>query len=148
MFQRVQRSANVQLRLGDLLAKHLAAANMLGRAQIVKEVHRKTGKTVPIATTSRMRSHFDDDADLSLGFRLDLPAGDSAQYLRGLTSVSSATFDGLSSQYKKDAFMLSRQVAPDGRKLFELAPPVVPAAVANAARAAAVESAVVAEEKK
>ena len=49
----MMRDTAVQHRLGDLLAKHMAAANLLGRAQIAKEVQRKTGAVVPIATSSR-----------------------------------------------------------------------------------------------
>jgi len=104
------RDSAIQYKLGDLLARHMAAANLLGRAQIVKEVHRKTGKVVPIAASSRLRVRFDeddDDTDLTAGFSLDLPAGNAADYLRGLTPVTKQTFDGLSAQYQKDAFTVA-----------------------------------------
>ena len=105
----------VQHRLGELLAQHMAAANLLGRTQVVKEVHRKTGIVVPIATSSRLHSQIhrsarfaeDDDSDLSAGFSLNLPADNAADYLRGLTPVTRDTFDGLSAQYKRDAFTVA-----------------------------------------
>ena len=37
------RSNAIQHKLGELLAEHLAAANLLGRTQIQREVYRKTG---------------------------------------------------------------------------------------------------------
>ena len=99
----------VQHRVGDLLARHLAAANLLGRAQIVREVKRKTGKRVEIAASSRLHGahHFAEEDTGSIGFSLDLPNDDAADYIRGLTPVTKDTFDGLSSQYKKDAFTLA-----------------------------------------
>lgn len=107
MFQRAIRSTNVQLKLGELLAQHMAAANMLGRAQIAKDVQRKTGKVIPIATSSRLHVRFDESDDLSAGFAFNLPSGASADYLRNLTPVTKMTFDGLSSQYQKDAFTVA-----------------------------------------
>jgi SPP1 gp7 family putative phage head morphogenesis protein len=110
------RSDNIQMKIGDLLARHMAAANLLGRSQIAREVYRKTGKVIPIATTSRHHSgkrhfiHFDeadDTDDLSLGFSLKLPADGSANYLRNLTPVTRDTFDGLTTQYKRDAFTVA-----------------------------------------
>lgn len=121
------RDNAVQARLGDLLAKHMAAANLLGRAQIVKEVHRKTGLAVPLATSSRLKSRLnlgpshtarfaEDDqddaadptaADISAGFSLNLPADGAAGYLRDLTPVTKETFDGLSAQYRRDAFTVA-----------------------------------------
>jgi SPP1 gp7 family putative phage head morphogenesis protein len=112
------RDTAVQQRLGDLLARHMAAANLLGRTQIVQDVHRKTGKVVPIATSSRFRQHHHKprnfaedggtgDTDLSLGFSLDLPADDAADYLRGLTPVTKETYDGLTAQYRRDAFTVA-----------------------------------------
>jgi hypothetical protein len=126
------RDAAVQHRLGDLLAKHMAAANLLGRVQIVKDVHRKAGIVVPISGSSRYKSRLnvgpdatrrfseggrqDDDQDddqedsapdLQAGFSLNLPADDAAGYLRGLTPVTRNVFDGLSAQYQKDAFTVA-----------------------------------------
>lgn len=105
-------SSNVQQKLGDLFAKHLAAANVLGRSQIAQDVYRKTGKVIPIATSSRLHLRFDDASDaaaldLTAGFSLDLPAGDAADHLRSLTPVTKLTFDGLTSQYRKDAFTVA-----------------------------------------
>lgn len=108
------RDAAIQHRIGLLLARHLAAANMLGRAQLVREVHKRTGKAVPIATRSRWRIHFDDSTDstdssesVDAGFSLDVPSDDAAQYLRGLTPVTKATFDGLTNQYQALAFTIA-----------------------------------------
>jgi len=124
-------SHDIQAKIGDLLAKHLAAANLLGRSQIAREVYRKTGRRVPLATGSRFRSHLDrltgprssapqssgrasfaeddeaDDLDASIGFSLKLPADGSAAYLRSLTPVTKDVFDGLSAQYKRDAFTIA-----------------------------------------
>ncbi len=118
MLGRVAHDVAIQHKLGDLLAKHLAAANLLGRTQVAQEVHRKTGKRVPLATTSLVNVHharFDDDPDDSaaasdiatIGFDLHLPNDAGADYLRGLTPVTRDTFDGLSQQYRQDAFTVA-----------------------------------------
>jgi SPP1 gp7 family putative phage head morphogenesis protein len=112
MIARVAHDVATKHRLGELLAKHLAAANLLGRTQIVEEVRKKTGKRVPLATSSRLHVRFDDDdRDLqdpaSVGFSLSLPAGGAVDYLRSLTPVTRDTYDGLSAQYKKDAFTIA-----------------------------------------
>jgi SPP1 gp7 family putative phage head morphogenesis protein len=112
---RLLHSAAIQHHVGDLLARNLAAANILGRSQIVRDVHRKTGIVVPFATSSRLPVHFaegdDDDTagaiDANAGFSVDLPATEQAEYLRGLTAVTKATFDGLSQQYRKLAFTVA-----------------------------------------
>jgi SPP1 gp7 family putative phage head morphogenesis protein len=109
----VARDSGIQHKIGDLLAKHMAAANLLGRTQIVQEVFRKTGKRVPLATNSRHLSHFDDGTlidpeDYSVGgFSVHLPAEGAADYLRNLVPVTRDTFDGLSEQYKRDAFTVA-----------------------------------------
>lgn len=109
----LMRDNAVQHRLGELLARHMAAANLLGRTQIVGDVKRKAGIDVPIATSSRYRHHHkpahfaEDDGDLTAGFSLNLPADDAAGYLRDLTPVTKDTFDGLSSQYRRDAFTVA-----------------------------------------
>jgi SPP1 gp7 family putative phage head morphogenesis protein len=107
------RDTEVQHRLGELLARHMAAANLLGRTQIVQEVHRKTGQRINLATSSRFRSRAsarfaeDDPPDLTAGFSFDLPATGAADYLRGLTPVTRNTFDGLTAQYQRDAFTVA-----------------------------------------
>lgn len=110
---RVVRSDAIADRLAALVAKHLAAANLLGRLDVVKRVQRKTGRSVPLATSSRLHLQFDEDpeattdASLVAGFSLNLPATGAAGYLRGLTPVTKDTFDGLSQQYQKDAFTVA-----------------------------------------
>ncbi len=102
-----------QHRVGNLLAAHLAAANLLGRVQIVKHVQRKTGKHLPVDGASRLhRARFDDsteapDDGFSVGFDTNLPAEDIAGFLRSLTPVTKDIFDGLSAQYRRDAFTLA-----------------------------------------
>ena len=108
--RRVAHNAAVQHRLGDLLAKHLAAANLLGRAQVAQDVYRKTGKRLPIATSSKMPaaiSFAEADDSATVGFSLDLPADGAANYLRALTPVTRYTFDGLTDQYRRDAFTVA-----------------------------------------
>lgn len=109
MSLRLVHDSAVQHRLGDLLAKNMAAANLLGRVQIVEEAQRKAGKRVPLATSSRLHVRFDEAADalLSAGFSVHLPNDLASNYLRGLTPVTKDTFDGLSHQYQKDAFAVA-----------------------------------------
>ena len=100
--------SQVQERVGDLLARHLAAANLLGRVQIVKRARKLTGRAVPISTVSRIKSFDEQDDDAVYGsFSTDLPNDDAAGYLRDLTPVTKEIFNGLSAQYKKDAFTLA-----------------------------------------
>lgn len=99
------RDHAVQQRVGDMLARHLAAANLLGRVQIVKLAARKGGHKLPIAASSH-HVRFDED-DLYGSFSTDLPNDDAAGYLADLTPVTKEIFDGLSAQYKKDAFTLA-----------------------------------------
>jgi len=115
----IHHASSDQEKIGDLLARHLAAENLLGRTQIVRDVHRKTGKVVPISMGSRFKSTLkhtqfddgdlvdDDDIDASIGFSLKLPANGSANYLRSLTPVTKDIYDGLSAQYKRDAFTIA-----------------------------------------
>jgi SPP1 gp7 family putative phage head morphogenesis protein len=102
-------SSNVgfQHHLGDLLAHQLAAANVLGRTQVVREVHRKTGKKVAISTSSRLHRSFDDAGNASAEFALDVPNEGAANYLRNLVPVTKDVFDGLTSQYRAHAFTLA-----------------------------------------
>jgi SPP1 gp7 family putative phage head morphogenesis protein len=99
------RDHAVQQRVGDMLARHLAAANMLGRIQVVKLAARK-GHKLPVVASSRHHLHFDEDGIYG-SFSTELPNDDAAGYLRDLTPVTKEIFDGLSSQYKRDAFTLA-----------------------------------------
>jgi SPP1 gp7 family putative phage head morphogenesis protein len=108
----LQRDTAVTHRLGDMLARYMAAANLLGRTQIVQEVKRRAGVVVPIATSSRFQARFaediiDPDADLTAGFSVKLPPTNAADYLRGLTPVTKEIYDGLSAQYRRDAFTVA-----------------------------------------
>jgi SPP1 gp7 family putative phage head morphogenesis protein len=99
----------IQARVGNLLGAHLAAANLLGRVQIVKHAHKVSGHKLPISTAVRRARLFDegDDTDLYASFSTDMPGDDAADYLRDLTPVTKEVFGQLSSQYKKDAFTLA-----------------------------------------
>ncbi len=101
------RDSTVQARVGSLLARNLAAANLLGRVQIVKQAARQTGRKLAVAARSRHVGFDEGDDDLYGSFSTDLPNDEAAQYLRDLTPVTKEIFDGLSSQYKKDAFTLA-----------------------------------------
>jgi len=102
------RDAAVQHRIGNLLARHLAASNILGRAQVLRHVKRKTGKRLPMVASSRTGLHFAEDlVDLSAGFSTDLPSDNISDYISSLVPVSKDTFDGLTAQYRKDAFTLA-----------------------------------------
>jgi hypothetical protein len=102
------RDHAVQQRVGDMLARHLAAANLLGRVQIVKLALRKGGHKLPVTAVSRHVRFDEGDDDLLYGsFSTDLPNDDAAGYIADLTPVTKEIFDGLSAQYKKDAFTLA-----------------------------------------
>ena len=104
----VTAQSQVQERVGDQLARHLAAANLLGRVQIVKHAHKLTGRALPISTVSRIKNFDEDDDDLVYcSFITELPNDDAAQYIRDLTPVTKEIFDGLTAQYKKHAFTLA-----------------------------------------
>ena len=127
MSARLLHSAAISHQLAGVIAQHLAAANILGRTQIVREVARTTGRKVALSTFSRKpvprqfaESEDDgeeDDAaldlssravDATVGFSLNLPGGSpSAEYIRQLTPVTRETFDGLTQQYRKDSFTVA-----------------------------------------
>lgn len=111
----VASAIGIQHRLGNLLAHHLAAANLLGRVQLVREVHKRTGQRVEIATSSRLAVHHhfaeddgsDNSGDATMGFSFDLPNEGAADYLRNLVPVTKDIFDGMTSQYQAQAFTLA-----------------------------------------
>jgi SPP1 gp7 family putative phage head morphogenesis protein len=102
--------SQIQERIGDKLARNLAAANLLGRVQIVKHAHKKSGRIIPINAGTRLGQHrqFDDgDSVLYGSFSTDLPNDDAADYIADLTPVTKEIFNGLTAQYKSAAFTLA-----------------------------------------
>jgi SPP1 gp7 family putative phage head morphogenesis protein len=108
--------SNIQGRMGEQLARHLAGADLLGRLQVVKRVRRKSGVIVPITRVSdsgqpHFRQFAEDDStdinDLVASFSTDLAQDDEAEYIQSLVPVIREVFDGLSTQYRKDAFTLA-----------------------------------------
>ena len=104
---KIPRDHSVQLQVAEQLARHMAAANVLGRVSVLQHVQRQTGKVLPLATTTRPKLHFAEDGDLSTEFDLRMPNDDAAAYIRSLTPVARDTFDGLTAQYRKLAFTLA-----------------------------------------
>jgi SPP1 gp7 family putative phage head morphogenesis protein len=105
------RDSGLQRKLGDMLARNLAASDMLGRLQIARHAHKKTGKLLPIAAGRRaLRFDENDDSssqDVTAGFSFDLPDEQTARIIGALTPVTREIFDGLTAQYRKDAFTLA-----------------------------------------
>jgi SPP1 gp7 family putative phage head morphogenesis protein len=93
-------------RLGGLLARHLASADVLGRMQILRHARAKTGKVLPLATSTRIVAFAEGD-DPTAGFSFDVGGADWAEYLRNLTPVTREIFDGLTAQYRRDAFTIA-----------------------------------------
>jgi SPP1 gp7 family putative phage head morphogenesis protein len=109
-FHSTPRDHAVQVQLGDMLARNLAAMNMLGRLHIVGHAVAKTNQPVRVATSSRLVKFAESDAHedtFTAGFSFDLPAVGAIEYLRDLTPVTRQIFDGLTSQYRGDAFTIA-----------------------------------------
>jgi SPP1 gp7 family putative phage head morphogenesis protein len=98
---------DVQRRLGDTLARHLAGADLLGRLQILRHAHKKIGKMLPIASSSRIARFDEDTANPTAGFSFDTPNVDAQSFIQQLTPVTREIFNGLTSQYRRDAFTLA-----------------------------------------
>jgi SPP1 gp7 family putative phage head morphogenesis protein len=102
-----------QVRLGDLLATRMAAANILGRLQIATHVIGKIKRPVRLSAGLGPERNFAEDdvgqdgATLGVGFSFDLPNDNAAEYLRNLTPVTRQTFDSLTRQYQRDAFTVA-----------------------------------------
>jgi SPP1 gp7 family putative phage head morphogenesis protein len=108
-----------QIRLGDLLAHHLAAANLLGRLHIAKVAIKKTKRPVQLATALNHTRNFAEDGSdadgsqsnpdgsLSISFGFDVPNTGAIDYLRNLTPVTRHVFDGLVNEYRNDAFTVA-----------------------------------------
>jgi SPP1 gp7 family putative phage head morphogenesis protein len=99
-----------QTTIGDALARYLAAFNVMGRLHIVQFGTSKIRGAVRLATSSRVvRSFAEAGADDSFdaGFSFELPAQGAIDYIRALTPVTKHLFDGLTSQYRNDAFTIA-----------------------------------------
>ena len=96
--------AGLQSRLGDVLARKLAAADTLGRIQILRHARKKTGLLLPLSPAAHT-VRFGQDGDM--GFSFDVGGAENAQQIQGLTAVTHQVFDGLTAQYRKDAFTLA-----------------------------------------
>ena len=97
-------------KLGNLLAARLAAADLLGRMQIVRHAHKKTGKLVPISERSGTVRFEDDSGEDQTGvadFSFDVSGDENARFISALTPVTRQVFDGLTAQYRRDAFTLA-----------------------------------------
>jgi SPP1 gp7 family putative phage head morphogenesis protein len=96
-------------RMGEVLARKLAAADLLGRLQILRHGYLKTKRKLPLSTAagSVRFDESDDAALLSAGISFDIPCDDVADYITRLVPVTRDVFDGLTAQYRKDAFTLA-----------------------------------------
>lgn len=102
------RDSGLQRQLGDALARHLAAADLLGRLQVLRHARKRTGKLVPISAAG-LQVRFDETSSdqVTSGFSFDLPNDDAEQFIQALTPVTRDVFDGLTAQYRRDAFTLA-----------------------------------------
>jgi SPP1 gp7 family putative phage head morphogenesis protein len=105
-----------QRRMGELLARHLAHADLSGRIQILRHAQRVTKKLFPLSTRSRTVLFADgrkaEEAAnslpaLTIGTNFGFPDATSSAYIRSLTPVTRAMFDGLTDIYRRNAFTLA-----------------------------------------
>lgn len=117
----VVRDNAVLDRLAATLARHMAAVDLMGRLQILRHARAKLGRPLPLSAGARSLRFADQDdaqSDAELlaslhpygataGFAFDVGGDDAAEYVRGLTPVTREVFDGLTAQYRRDAFTLA-----------------------------------------
>ena len=97
--------------IGDRLAEYQAGFNILGRLTVLQGGRAKTDKPLLFNTSSRLVS-FADGLDLaareaSVYYSFDVPPTGAIEYLRNLTPVTKDLFDGLTRQYRNDAFTIA-----------------------------------------
>lgn len=98
----------LQRDLGNLLSRHLAASDVLGRLQILRHARAKTQRPLQLSERGRMLRFSESDGDASdVGFAFDVGGADHAARIRALTPVTKQIFDGLTALYAKDAFTLA-----------------------------------------
>ena len=88
-------------------------AILLGRLHVARFALSKRRKPMRLALTGhRIRNFAEDDRNdagdvLGVSFSFDLPATGAIDYLRNLTPVTKDLFDGLTAQYRSDAFTVA-----------------------------------------
>lgn len=93
-------AASFQNQVGTLVARYLAAFDLLGRAHVIDAAQRKTGKKVKLATTTTI-PRFDE-----LGFE-NVPFTLAIERVLKLIGMSRNAFDGLATKYRKQAFTIA-----------------------------------------
>lgn len=99
-----------QVKIGDTLARYMAASNLLGRLHIVRTGLTKTRRPIRLATGSHLIHTFAENpekANFDVGFSFDVPSTGAIDYLRKLTPITKEVFDGLTRQYRSDAFTVA-----------------------------------------
>ncbi len=100
---------SAQVRIGDELARSLAAFNLLGRLHMVRHAVRKARRPLTLAKGSGLLYRFADSGrdEISVDFDFHVPQTNAVEYLRNLTPVTRSVFDGLEAQYKHEAFTIA-----------------------------------------
>lgn len=102
------QDSGLQEKLGDVLARHLAAADLLGRLQLLNHARKKINRALPIAMGPTSVRFDEDPHDVATaGFSFDIPNDQAARVIESLTPVTRQLFDGLTAQYRRDAFTLA-----------------------------------------
>jgi SPP1 gp7 family putative phage head morphogenesis protein len=94
----------------EIFADYQAAFNILGRLSVLKTTRKKTGKILPLMSSSHLFA--DVPADLpedvsTIYTSFDLPPTNAVEFIRSLTPVTREIFDGLSRQYQVDAITIT-----------------------------------------
>lgn len=89
-----------QNEIGNMLARYLAAVDLLGRAHVIEAAEKKGGKKIKLVHTVSI-PRFDD-----LGFE-SVPFTQAIERVLKLIGMSRNAFDGLSQRYKKQAFTIA-----------------------------------------
>ena len=98
---------NSTVPIGDLLAKYMAGFNLFGRLAILQHAKQRVRSPLRLATHSTLHQFATSSDDGTVNFDFDLPSTGAIDYIRGLTPVTKAVFDGLQRQYKQDAITVA-----------------------------------------
>jgi SPP1 gp7 family putative phage head morphogenesis protein len=93
--------------VGEDLARAQAALNIFGRLAVLRDCVRKTSAPLQLNTSSRLVGFADQPDDIQIYTSFDLPNTGAIEYIRNLTPVTKSVFDGLSAQYRNDAFTIA-----------------------------------------